>query len=656
MRRFIAALVVGVVVGGTLLAAPASAATVAVAAKDFAFNPPEIQVQTGDTVTWTNGDPEPHTVTADDGSFSMLINPGESASHTFTTDGTVPYYCKLHGAPGGEGMAGVVQVGTIEPVATIRLTATDNVGRAIAWSKTTYPDGADFALLGRADGFADSLSTGAAQGKLGAPLLLTGSGGLDARVKTELARLKVRVVYLFGGTGALSSAVANELQAAGYTVRRIAGADRLGTATAAAETFLPEATSAILVRGFASGGDPTRAFVDSLAAGALAADSGQPVLFSQTSSLSAPTKAYLQAHPIKSVTLVGGTGALSEQIEKDLAAIKVEANRIAGFSRADTARNVDGNIVNSDEAIVIDGLDPNAWVDGFAAAGRTSHLYLSSHDTMPGATAQDLSFADESVGIVCGTTLSALACDRAEDARALDTEFPAVAALIDADATKLGGDGANGFYVSSSGTDICYDAFAYTVEPTATSLHRTADNATVVTMNLEPATDNDPFGCTYGLPAATVADIAANPGDYNIQVDTADGSFKGSLKTLEILGVAALLSEAEVPGPGDPDGAGFAFAFATDTPGELCAGMVIFGFGSKPTGAHIHQASSTQSGPVAVALATPSDGEFSESIGCFNPGEAVVNAIRTNPSGFYFNVHTTEFPNGAARGQMITLG
>ena len=270
MKRLIAAVVVGVAVGGTLLAAPASAAEVSVAAKDFVFNPFEVQVEAGDTITWTNSDPEPHTMTADDGSFSLLINPGESVSRTFATDGTIPYFCKLHGAPGGEGMAGVIQVGSVAPPATIRLSATDNVGTAIAWSKTSHPDGAGFALLGRADSFADSLSTGAAQGKLGAPLLVTSSGGLDPRVKAELARLKVRVVYLFGGTGALSPAIADELQAAGYTVRRIAGADRLGTATAAAETFLPEATSAILVRGFASGGDPTRAFVDSLAAGAFA--------------------------------------------------------------------------------------------------------------------------------------------------------------------------------------------------------------------------------------------------------------------------------------------------------------------------------------------------------------------------------------------------
>src|SRR3954468_14222149 len=100
-RRRFAALVVALVFGSLLLAAPASAATVNVTIQNFAFTPNPVQVQAGDTVTWTNNQPnEPHTVTADDGSFSLALNPGESVSHTFTKNGTVAYYCKLHGGPG----------------------------------------------------------------------------------------------------------------------------------------------------------------------------------------------------------------------------------------------------------------------------------------------------------------------------------------------------------------------------------------------------------------------------------------------------------------------------------------------------------------------------------------------------------------------------
>src|SRR5205823_5349567 len=116
-------------------------------------------------------------------------------------------------------------------------------------------------------------------------------------------RLKARTVYVLGGTGAISPAVETQLRNSGLTVRRIAGPDRLATAAAAADAVSPEATSALLVRAFGPG---TAAFADALGGGALAASSNRPILFSETGSLSAATKSYLQSHPITSVTLVGG--------------------------------------------------------------------------------------------------------------------------------------------------------------------------------------------------------------------------------------------------------------------------------------------------------------------------------------------------------------
>jgi uncharacterized membrane protein YozB (DUF420 family) len=41
----------------------------------------------------------------------ILLDPGGSASVTFDQPGTYPYYCELHGASGGQGMAGTIVVG-----------------------------------------------------------------------------------------------------------------------------------------------------------------------------------------------------------------------------------------------------------------------------------------------------------------------------------------------------------------------------------------------------------------------------------------------------------------------------------------------------------------------------------------------------------------
>lgn len=61
------------------------------------FSPKEITVSVGDTVTWTNKDDVPHTVTAYDKSFdSKLFKGEESWSHTFTKPGRYEYYCSPH--------------------------------------------------------------------------------------------------------------------------------------------------------------------------------------------------------------------------------------------------------------------------------------------------------------------------------------------------------------------------------------------------------------------------------------------------------------------------------------------------------------------------------------------------------------------------------
>lgn len=63
------------------------------------YSPPGITVVIGvnNTVTWTNNDIAPHTVTADGGSFnSGNLNPGQSFTHVFTTPGTYAYHCEYH--------------------------------------------------------------------------------------------------------------------------------------------------------------------------------------------------------------------------------------------------------------------------------------------------------------------------------------------------------------------------------------------------------------------------------------------------------------------------------------------------------------------------------------------------------------------------------
>ena len=63
----------------------------------WAFDPAQITVAAGGSVTFVDAGKEAHTATADDGSFDAgTLNPGESKTVTFDTAGSFGYHCSLH--------------------------------------------------------------------------------------------------------------------------------------------------------------------------------------------------------------------------------------------------------------------------------------------------------------------------------------------------------------------------------------------------------------------------------------------------------------------------------------------------------------------------------------------------------------------------------
>ena len=73
------------------------AATASVEIKGFAFSKAQVNLKTGGTVTWTNSDTAPHTVTDNGGGFdSGAIDANKTYAHTFATAGTYTYHCTFH--------------------------------------------------------------------------------------------------------------------------------------------------------------------------------------------------------------------------------------------------------------------------------------------------------------------------------------------------------------------------------------------------------------------------------------------------------------------------------------------------------------------------------------------------------------------------------
>jgi CHRD domain-containing protein len=115
--------------------------------------------------------------------------------------------------------------------------------------------------------------------------------------------------------------------------------------------------------------------------------------------------------------------------------------------------------------------------------------------------------------------------------------------------------------------------------------------------------------------------------------------------------VAATLSgAAEVPGPGDTDGTGSATLRLRKGQGQICFQVAVQNVALPSVAAHIHKAATGVAGPIVATLTAPD--ATGTSSGCARATRLLVNAILANPAGYYINVHTTDFPDGAARGQL----
>jgi plastocyanin len=74
-----------------------AAASTGVTISDFQFAPSSVTVNVGDTVTWTNNGPTPHSATSTGGVWDTgIMDAGQAGSHTFTEAGTFSYICTPH--------------------------------------------------------------------------------------------------------------------------------------------------------------------------------------------------------------------------------------------------------------------------------------------------------------------------------------------------------------------------------------------------------------------------------------------------------------------------------------------------------------------------------------------------------------------------------
>ncbi|RMD04192.1 cell wall-binding repeat-containing protein [Clostridium autoethanogenum] len=166
------------------------------------------------------------------------------------------------------------------------------------------------------ENYPDAISVSSAAAANQYPVLLVKKDEISDYVRKKISDIKPDKIYIIGLQGAVSDTVENQVvQTAGIDkskVVRIGGTDRFQTSLNVAKYFSSNADIVCA----ASGNN----FPDALAGSTYAANSNAPILLINTS-LSNEENLFLQSLKLKEVTIFGGTGAVSKDVENDLSKI-----------------------------------------------------------------------------------------------------------------------------------------------------------------------------------------------------------------------------------------------------------------------------------------------------------------------------------------------
>jgi hypothetical protein len=111
---------------------------------------------------------------------------------------------------------------------------------------------------------------------------------------------------------------------------------------------------------------------------------------------------------------------------------------------------------------------------------------------------------------------------------------------------------------------------------------------------------------------------------------------------------------AEVSAPGAPDAVGFIFVTIHPNTGNLCYDVAVAHLTLPATGLNLYQGTAGHTGALVLSLPTkPAASGIAQ--GCVT-NKNLTTALAKNPDGYFVNVATTDFKNGAARAQLEVYG
>lgn len=183
-----------------------------------------------------------------------------------------------------------------------------------------------------------------------APLLLTQRSNVTNAVERFVEDYDIDRAFILGGTDVVSNDVKDELEDLNNVeVKRVAGDDCYGTAVEVAElvgsspgepgTYRREGRTALVATG--------EVFADALAAGPLAYTGEHPILLTPRSSLDQRVSQFLRSSRTEHVILLGGTAAVSADVERAIEQLGITVDRLFGADRHATAVRIGEELLGS---------------------------------------------------------------------------------------------------------------------------------------------------------------------------------------------------------------------------------------------------------------------------------------------------------------------
>ncbi|KPU45157.1 N-acetylmuramoyl-L-alanine amidase LytC precursor [Oxobacter pfennigii] len=159
---------------------------------------------------------------------------------------------------------------------------------------------------------------------------------------------------------------------------RLSGSDRYKTAVSISQKGWPDGSDYAVI---ARGDD----FADALCAGPLAKKYNAPILLTMTDSLGADTLEELKRLKVKNIIIVGGTGAVSQNVESTIFTAGIShMERIWGSDRYETSAKIAEKVGTSTKVVLATGENfPDALSVSAIAANMGMPILLTMKDSLP---------------------------------------------------------------------------------------------------------------------------------------------------------------------------------------------------------------------------------------------------------------------------------